>query len=105
MELKQDEKLSIFLDKLQRLFKDHIQRAILFGSRARDDSDKESDYDLILVFDEVTPDIQAKLDELCLDMLLEHGMVISDFALTEEDLQRRRYEPFIMNAKKEGIVL
>lgn len=104
-ELKQDERLSIFLDKLRRHFKNHIQRVILFGSRARGDFSEESDYDFILVFDEMTRDIQDKLGELCLEMLLEHSMVISDFALTEEDLQRRRYEPFIMNVRKEGIVL
>lgn len=100
-----DEKLSIFLDRLRRFFKDRIQRVILFGSRARGDFVEESDYDFILVFDEVTQDVKDRLGELCLEMLLEHGMVISDFALTEGDLQRRRYEPFIMNATKEGIVL
>jgi predicted nucleotidyltransferase len=101
----QDKKLKIFIEQLRKRFGQNLKRIILFGSRARGDHTDESDYDFILVFDEVTPEVKEGLDALCLKMLLEHEMVITDFAFTEKDLERKRYEPFIMNAKREGMFL
>ncbi|KPJ64770.1 hypothetical protein AMJ44_12140 [candidate division WOR-1 bacterium DG_54_3] len=105
MKITKDKNLKIFIDQLRKHFGRNLKKIILFGSRARGDYTDDSDYDFILIFDEVTPQIKNKLDGLCLEMLLEHEMVISDFALTEEDLERKRYEPFIMNAKREGVLL
>lgn len=100
-----DRTLELFLNKAKSTFENHLKKILLFGSRARGDYDKESDYDFILIFDKVTPEIEEKLEELTVEMLLEYGMVISDFAFTEGDLERKKYEPFIMNAKKEGVML
>jgi predicted nucleotidyltransferase len=101
----QDKKLKNFIDQLRKRFGRNLKKIILFGSRARGDHTDESDYDFILIFEEVSPEVKDKLDDLCLKMLLEHDMVITDFAFTEKDLERKRYEPFIMNAKREGMFL
>jgi len=42
---------------------------------------------------------------MIVDMLIEFGIVITDFTLTEEQLNEMRYEPFIINAIKEGVLL
>ncbi|MEW6041086.1 MAG: nucleotidyltransferase domain-containing protein [Elusimicrobiota bacterium] len=100
-----DENLQFFLNELKKNFGTKVKKIILFGSRARNEYVDESDYDFIFIFDKVTPEIKNRLKRLTIEMLIEHGMVITDFAFTEKDLERKKYEPFIMNAAREGIVL
>ena len=100
-----DKKLRLFIDGLKSEFKGSLKKIILFGSRARGDYDDESDYDFILIFDKLTPEIRKRLDDMIVDMLIEFGIVITDFTLTEEQLNEMRYEPFIINAIKEGVLL
>ncbi|MCK4352038.1 nucleotidyltransferase domain-containing protein [candidate division WOR-3 bacterium] len=101
----EDKYLEIFVSKIREEFRDNLKRIILFGSRARGDNDSRSDYDLLLIFDKVTPDIKYAINELEGEMLYEHSLLFSAFPLTETDLSRKKFEPFIMNAKKEGVAL
>lgn len=103
--MKEDKNLQIFIKEVKSNINTHIKKIILFGSRARNDATFESDYDFIFVFSKVTNELKKKLKKLTVKMLIEYGMVITDFAFTEKDLERRKYEPFIMNAMKEGIML
>lgn len=100
-----DKNLQLFLEKVRQKFGSRLKKVILFGSRARGENDEQSDYDFLFIFDKVTPQIKDFLSELATQMLLDYGMVITDLAFTEEDLGKREYEPFIINAKKEGILL
>jgi hypothetical protein len=100
-----DKKLELFINSLKSEFKGNLRKIILFGSRARGDYDDESDYDFILIFNMLNPKIRKRLDDMIVDILIESGIVITDFALTEEQLSEMRYEPFIINAIKEGVVL
>ena len=100
-----DKNLERFVKKLKEEFKDHIKEIILFGSRGRGDYTDESDYDFILIFDEVTDELKERIDSLIIDTMLDYGMVITDFVFTREELEKRRYEPFVINARREGIVL
>jgi predicted nucleotidyltransferase len=101
----EDKNLEIFLEKLREEFGRHLQKVILFGSRARGDHSEESDYDCLLILDEVTPEVKEILNAIEGEMLYEYGAVFSAFPLTLEDLERKRFEPFIMNVRKEGVML
>ena len=74
-----------------------------FGSRARGDASQESDYDCLLVFDRVDVLLKQDLDRLAAQWLLERGLVFAWIAVSEADLERLRYEPFLQNARREGI--
>ncbi|MEO0115165.1 MAG: nucleotidyltransferase domain-containing protein [candidate division WOR-3 bacterium] len=100
-----DRKIKIYLNELKKVFGKELKKAILFGSRARGDNSADSDYDFCLIFDKVTPKVKKTLDNLSVEMLLKYGMIITDFALTERDLERKRFNPLIMNIQKEGIPL
>lgn len=100
-----DKNLQIFLDEIKNNLDSQPKKIILFGSRARNEHIDESDYDIIFIFDKVQQEVKKKLKEITTKLLIDYGMVISDFVFTEEDLKRQKYEPFIMNALKEGIVL
>lgn len=105
MNPRKDKNLEIFLEKLRAEFGKHLQRVILFGSRARGGHSEESDYDCLLILDEVTPGVKEILNAIEGEMLYEYGAVFSAFLLTPEDLERKRFEPFIINARKEGVML
>ena len=90
---------------LKATYGGQLYEIIFFGSRARGDAALESDYDCLLVFREVTPALKRDLDRLASDWLLESGIVFSWVAISKSDLERFRYEPFIQNARREGIIL
>lgn len=100
----QDKNLKIFIDQLRKRFGRNLKKIILFGSRARGDHSEESDYDLLLIFEKVTPEIKKYMDEIEDEMLFSHGALFSTFLFTPEELEEREFEPFIMNATKEGVV-
>jgi predicted nucleotidyltransferase len=100
----QDKKLKIFIDQLRKHFGRNLKKIILFGSRARGDHSEESDYDLILIFEKVTPEMKKYVDEMEDEMLFSQGALFSTFLFTPEELEEREFEPFIMNATKEGLV-
>lgn len=81
------------------------KKIILFGSRARGDYTEDSDYDFILVFDAVTKELKERLHEIKADMLLKYDMVITAIPYTNEDVEKRRRQPFLLNVEKEGAVL
>lgn len=100
-----DDLVDDFLKKLKFRFDGQVKKIILFGSRARGDSTEFSDYDFVVIFNEVTPQIKEKMRDLAGEMLYNYNLVFSIFLFTEEDLQRKRYSPFIMNLKKEGVAV
>lgn len=91
--------------ELRHHFPSRLKQVLLFGSQARGEASQDSDYDCVLVFDCVTPAIKTELERLAGDYLVQHGLVLSCIPLSETDLERLRYEPFLINAKKEGLTL
>lgn len=92
-------------EELKRHFPGQLKQVVIFGSRARGDASADSDYDCLLVFDQVTRNIKEELEQLTGRYLLEQGVVLSCIPLTERDLQRFRFEPFLINAQHEGFRL
>jgi predicted nucleotidyltransferase len=101
----EDKYLEIFVNRIRERYGHNLKEVLLFGSRARGDCEPTSDYDLLLVFNEVSPEVKAFIGDLEGEMLYQYNSLFCAFPLTEADLKRKRFEPFIMNAKKEGISL
>ena len=95
------------LDRLAKLLRQRygaqLKRIIFFGSRARGEAAAESDYDCLLIFQQVTPELNRDLNRLTGEWLVQEGVVFSYVVLSEADLDRLRYEPFLQNARREGI--
>lgn len=91
--------------ELKAHFAGHLKSVVIFGSQARGEASEESDYDCLLVFDQVTPEIKAALERIAGDYLVQQGLVLSCIPLGQGDLGRLRFEPFFINASREGVTV
>ena len=82
-------------------------KVVLFGSRARGDAKKDSDWDLLILID--SQNIREKEDlfrDKIFDLELETGEIISMFVYNNKDwTSRHKITPLYKSIKKEGVVL
>ena len=105
MKVEREDILNLFLEEVKSQFKKKLKKIILFGSRARVDYKQDSDYDILLVFDYVTKKEEDFIEDLTSKILIEYGVLISVVMLNYKEFNRMKFEPFIINIKKEGILL
>ena len=82
-------------------------KVILFGSRARGDAKKESDWDVLILIDS-TNLIEAEdlFRDKIFDLELETGEIISMFVYNKKDWNsRHKVTPLYESIKKEGVIL
>lgn len=80
---------------------------ILFGSRARGDADKESDWDLLILLP-YTADIkeERKFRHKLFDIELEFGQAISTHVKSKNEWETKyKITPLYQNISKEGVSL
>jgi hypothetical protein len=102
---RKDEIVDLFLPELRQRLGSHLQQVILFGFRAGGDDAPGSEYDCLVVLDEVSPALVDVIDELAGDILDQHNAAFSVFATSEEKYRQETYAPFLMNVHREGITL
>jgi predicted nucleotidyltransferase len=98
--------LQNFQADLLKVYGEHLQKIILFGSYARGDFRESSDIDLLLLFDE-NYNVSLKDDEVydkIAAIILENSYVIS-LIPTSVQLFETKKAPLYLNIKKEGIEL
>ena len=100
-----DEVLDFFLLELRRQFGKHLKQIILFGSRAREDWEPDSDYDCVVVLERISAESKNAIDEIAGEILYQYGAVFSIFPVSESAYREQAYNPFLMNVRKEGITL
>lgn len=85
-----------------------LVKLILYGSKARGDSNQESDVDLIVVLKH-RPDWKVKraIYRRCSEIGLEHDTVLQPviFAESEFDSPRYRVTPLLRNVAAEGLAV
>ena len=103
--MKKDPNLLLFKKRVEETLGKNLIKIILFGSRARYKADKYSDYDCIVVLKKCDNIVKEKILEIEGNMLYEKNAVFSAFPFSKRDLLKKKYEPFIMNATKEGVMI
>ena len=86
---------------------DPTAKVILFGSRARGDARKDSDWDiLILIKGTVTTEIERSFRYKLFDLELETGEVFSTFVYNTNTWNKKhKVTPFYKSIKQEGVIL
>ena len=80
---------------------------ILFGSRARGNARKESDWDVLILIDSLNVDeAENRFRDKIYDLELDTGEIISLFVYNKKDWNsRHKVTPLYRSIKKEGVVL
>lgn len=91
---------------LHERYGDGIKRVILYGSYARGEATEDSDVDVLVLTDpSLNPsEVRDSLSDLLYDIILEEGELISVVAVSEERFENYN-SPFMLNVKKEGMVV
>jgi len=87
---------------------DPSAQAYLFGSRARGDHKRNSDWDILILVDniKVTNEIEDKFRDVLYNIELESGQIISTFIYSKNYWNKKlKLSPLFESIKKEGIKL
>ena len=82
-------------------------KAILYGSRARGDARKDSDWDILILLDKDTLD-KSDYDNVSYPFVLlgcDLGQEINPIMYTTKEWESYRITPFYENVTRDGIVL
>jgi predicted nucleotidyltransferase len=99
--------LTEFLSGLRKRFGDRIAHVWLFGSKARGDSDAESDVDLLIVAHDGDDALRETVCEMAYALSLEHGVLLCEHVVSAWRFaqMRAREEPLYKSITREGIDL
>ncbi len=97
-----DPKIKNFVERIQKKFK--LVRAIFFGSRARGDHFKNSDYDIILVSPDFEGIFFTKRISMMYDFWRYYPLEIEPICYTPKEFAQKKKEiGLVRQAVKEGI--
>ena len=92
---------------LEKTFKHEIKNVILFGSRAKGDANKYSDYDILIILNKDQYDwkYKHKIMEVIYDIELEINIYIDIHILSEYELENtlRGTQHIFTSAVKHGV--
>lgn len=93
-------------ERLDALYGPRLVKMILYGSQARGDAEPGSDIDVLVVLRGlVRPGEEIeRTSDIRLDMSLEHNTVVSCAYVSNNRYQTER-SPFLLNARREGVVI
>jgi uncharacterized protein len=101
--------LSDLRNKIPLELSKHIQRVVAFGSRARGESTKDSDLDVLVLVDKKTPEIEKSLEDIAYQIMWDHDFVpiisLKVFEIAKYSNALNRGFSFYKYIEKEGIAV
>ncbi|MEA3507159.1 MAG: nucleotidyltransferase domain-containing protein [Elusimicrobiota bacterium] len=91
---------------LEKLYGDNLSRVILYGSKARGDSDNGSDIDIMIVVKDYKNREKEfnKISDLSYGIIVKYNYdLLLSFTLKKETEYLTRESPLMLNVRKEGI--
>lgn len=84
-----------------------VHRIELFGSRARGDADPDSDMDVLVIVDEISPDLEDYISDCAWEAGFKHGIVIVPVVYTRDEWENgpERYSLLAEAIRAEGVQL
>ena len=105
LKIKEDLIIKVIKQRLYEVLGDRAQKIILFGSRSRGDAEEDSDYDVLLLVDKRTREMENQVDDIAYEMLDSYGAVVVIFVFEIETFERETQEPLFCNIRREGVIL
>lgn len=102
--LKAEEKevLTRFKAEVEGILANRLDQVVLFGSRSREDSEPDSDFDLLVTVRGLQNTDKKKLFDVAANLSLEYGTVLTVLVLATEDFTEDRYFYLYDNIQREG---
>jgi len=102
---KENDALTELKEKLSQKYK--LLWMKLIGSKARGDSDEESDVDIVIVLENVGWDIERDIYETCFYLGLKYDVIISPIIYSKKEINDTltQITPFYRMVEAEGILL
>lgn len=99
--------IQLFSQQLYERFPGEILQVMLFGSKARGDSDPWSDIDILVTVREESWPLRGEISALAADVSLEHDVLIGPCVIGQERWERMQEHRFglCQNIKAEGTPL
>ena len=99
--------LDEIVKKLKECLGDRISAVYVFGSRVRGDFGGWSDFDVLVILKDRTPEIEEKVIGIFVDEEIKAGLsfspVIKDIRSFEQE--KKHHTPFYENIMREGVPL
>lgn len=91
-------------DRLATLYGDRLERLVLFGSQAREESDDQSDIDVLVVLrGDVSPCVEiARTEDIVAALSLAHDAVVS-CAFVSSDEFGTGGSPLMLSVRRDGV--
>jgi len=107
MNNKENNIIKEFVRLVKTEYGDKIKYILLFGSKARGDSNEKSDIDIFILMKEAALEDKKRISDVTFRLLLEYGVYISPIIVSEKHYNnmKRLETAFIINVEKEGIKL
>ena len=102
---KNDPILAEIKQRLNETLGDNVERIILFGSRARGDAHKDSDYDVLLLVKKRTKELEEQINDIAYEMLDRYGKLVTIFDTEAEIYEDEEDDPLFTNIHREGITI
>lgn len=102
---KENQALQEFKQQLTKKIGANLDKLMLFGSKARGDSKKASDIDILVVLKDYTSDDVDFIYDQVTQIAITHGIYLSTKILTLKEYQRflQLPTPFMTNIKKDAL--
>jgi len=94
-----------FADEVLKRFGDEIEDIILFGSVARGEDDRESDIDVLIIWNGDKVKGWDNLEEVAFDFFIKYKTLISVNLISPSEYKTMEDFLFMKNVQKEGVVI
>ena len=103
----EQEAVSEFLNLLKRHHPERVVQTVLFGSKARGDSRRWSDIDILIIVDQDDWRLSHAISDLAADVSLEYDVLIGPRVIAQQRWERMKEHRFGLyrNVVAEGIPL
>ena len=105
--LKENEKLGLekLLKELESRFPKQISQTILYGSKARGDSNIDSDIDILIILETKNMQIRREILTVASQISLEYDLLINPIVSNVSRVERQRGFSFYKNAARDAVQL